>query len=99
MTYMNNELLDVVFAIEKQINKIRPDEDKLEWMDSGMFLGEGNAEPSVLWRDYAYQYKDEHGGKEYAFSFSSDGDYQGDIDPAIRDGVLEVLAAYQGMGK
>ncbi len=96
---MNEETLDILFAIEKKINKLRPDDDKISWFDSGMFLPEGNAEPSVLWRDYAYGYTDEHGGKEYAFSFSSDGDIQGDIDPAIKDGVLEILAGYQRLTK
>lgn len=100
MTYMTtNEAVNILFAIDKKLSKLRPDEEKLAWIDSGMYVPNDNATPSVLWRNWGYGYNDEHGGTEWEFSFSSDGDVEGDIDPAIREGVLEVLAGYQTLGK
>ncbi len=81
---MRPELVQRLFEMQKKIDKII--NPLYEDIDQGMFVPQ-DEEP--YWRDTTCFNDPE---KVYSFSFSSDGDYEGDLLP---DCALEILTIFE----
>ena len=85
---MKKHLVEQVFKIQEQINKVLPDPEECEWVDSGMFVDPKNSDRiNVLWRDNSYEYR----GSEHSFTWSTAGDYKGDLPADLESQVMEIL--------
>lgn len=85
-----NQLHNRIFEIDRAIKAVLPSEDSMEWFDSGMFLAK-DSEINTLWRDMSFGID----GKEYGFTFSTNGDYKGDLSGEYLLPVLTVLSQYK----
>jgi hypothetical protein len=85
---MNTKLIERIFEIQRKIDEVTL--SKYEGVDQGMFVPQESNE--VYWRDNSYWNDDD---KIYSFSFSTDGDCEGDIPPDCVIDVLSILDSYK----
>lgn len=86
---MDPVLVNRIFEIQKKIDDVvRP--HNYPGMDQGMFVPQ--EDPEEYWRDNSY-WDDE--GNEYSFTFSSKGNYKGDLPPECALDILTILESYK----
>lgn len=88
------DLFERIFEIQKKIDAITS--SKYEGMDQGMFLPQYQESQDVYWRDNSYWNDEEN---VYSFSFSTDGDYVGDIPPDCFLDIMMILESYKKKNK
>ena len=86
--YKMNNLIDRIFEIQKKIDAVTL--SKYEGVDQGMFVPQ--QDPEIYWRDNSY-WNDEN--NVYSFTFSTNGDYQGDLPPDCALEILTILESYK----
>lgn len=85
---MNNQLLSKIFEIQRRIDDVT--RSKYEGVDQGMFVPQ--KDPEVYWRDNSYWNDDEN---VYTFSFSTNGDVNGDLPPDCALEIMTILESYK----
>ena len=85
---MKPDLLNRIFEIQKKIDNITL--PKYEGVDQGMFVPQ--EDPKEYWRDNSY-WNDEE--TSYSFTFSTKGNYQGDLPPDCALQILTILESYR----
>jgi hypothetical protein len=85
---MTTDLFDRIFEIQKKIDAIT--RSKYEGVDQGMFVPQ--EDPKTYWRDNSY-WNDEE--TIYSFSFSTDGEYEGDLPPDCALDIMMILESYK----
>lgn len=88
---MKPDLIDRIFEIQKKIDKVTL--PKYEGVDQGMFLPQDQKSQDVYWRDNSYWNDDEEDG--YSFSFSTDGEYVGELPPDCALDIMMILESYK----
>ena len=83
-------LFERIFEIQKKIDVITL--SKYEGMDQGMFLPKDQETQDVYWRDNSY-WNDEE--TVYSFSFSTNGDFVGDLPPDCSLDIMMILESYK----
>jgi hypothetical protein len=85
---MKSDLIERIFEIQKKIDAITL--SKYEGVDQGMFVPQ--EDPNTYWRDNSY-WNDEE--TVYSFTFSTDGEYQGDLPPDCSLDIMMILESYK----
>lgn len=85
---MQPNLLNRIFEIQKKIDEITL--SKYEGFDQGMFVPQKDSEE--YWRDNSY-WNDEE--TVYSFSFSTKGNFTGDLPPDCSIEILSILESYK----
>ena len=84
----NMDLFNRIFEIQKKIDAVTT--SKYEGMDQGMFVPQ--EDPNVYWRDNSYWNDEEN---VYSFTFSTKGEYKGDLPPDCALDILTILESYR----
>jgi hypothetical protein len=85
-----DSLQNRIFEIDRAIKAVLPSDELMEWFDSGMYIAR-DSEINTLWRDMSFGID----GKEFSFTFSTNGDYKGDLSGEYLLPVLTVLSQYK----
>jgi hypothetical protein len=87
---MKTNLFERIFEIQKKIDAITL--SKYEGMDQGMLLPQHQDSQDVYWRDNSY-WNDEE--TVYSFSFSTNGEFVGDLPPDCALDIMMILESYK----
>jgi len=87
---MKTNLFERIFEIQKKIDAITL--SKYEGMDQGMLLPQHQDSQDVYWRDNSY-WNDEE--TVYSFSFSTNGEFVGDLPPNCALDIMMILESYK----
>lgn len=85
---MKPDLLNRIFEMQKKINEITY--PKYEGTDQGMFVPQ--QDPEEYWRDNSCWNDEEN---VYSFTFSTKGNYKGDLPPDCALDILTILESYK----
>lgn len=89
LRHVRQDLVDRVFEIQVQIDQC--DRDNRYSRSSGIMVPDGPEK--VVWRDNDWFQED--GKKQYSFSFSTDGQYRGDLPPDCSSEIIRILRGYK----
>ena len=87
---MKMNLFERIFEIQKKIDVITS--SKYEGMDQGMLLPQDQESQDIYWRDNSY-WNDEE--TVYSFSFSTNGNFVGDLPPDSALDIMMILETYK----
>jgi hypothetical protein len=85
---MEPNLLDRIFEIQRKIDGVV--RSKYEGVDQGMFVPQQDSKE--YWRDNSY-WNDEE--TTYSFTFSTKGNYTGDLPPDCSLDIMMILESYR----
>ena len=84
-----NNLVSKVFEMEASIREMLP--EGYENVGSGMFMPRDWSVVNTLWRDMEVEGE----GEDYSFSYSTNGDVEGDVPPVIQEQLTKFLLDYK----
>ena len=82
--------MNTVFEIEKEIRSVMADGHLI--VDAGMFVGQDGE----TWRDCCIEVAADE--REYCFTYSSLGNYDGDMPPKMALNIITILSKYEQAG-
>lgn len=84
-----SNLVSKVFGMETSIVEMFPKGYKP--VGTGMFIPKDWSKVNTLWRDMEVEGE----GKTYSFSYSTNGDVEGDVPPVIQEQLTKFLLNYK----